>query len=810
MARVLHIVESMQAGGAEHVVTEYALHHDRSRYEPEVCCVISGGPLVDTAKRAGVRVHVLGRRGRFDTGALVRLVRIIRRGRFDVVHNHNFTALTVGVPAAILAGVNVLVRTEHNVTRSRGRVRDTLSKLAAMREDAQIAVSGDVRRTHVAAGRIPPERFVTIRNGIEGIPRASAGARASVRVGLGLLENAFVCLNVGSLTPQKNRRTLLEAAARLKDMPNVRFVVVGSGPEEARLKGLAEEMGLSDRVSFLGQRLDVPDLLAASDIFVLSSDWEGLPITILEAMSAGVPCVTTDVGGIPEVLTDGETGILVPPRDPDALAAGVRRLAGDAGFRRRIADAAEREFERRFRSEQMVRQTEALYDLARSGRTDLAPGERIKVLYVIGQLDRGGAERQTAELATRVPRDLFEPVVCCLRGPGAVGDEMEDAGIRVIYLGKRLGIFSGATWQLANVIRRERPAIVHSYLFSANWRCLLTGRLMRVPLIVSSVRNVDIHSRVIRRAIEWILAGLTDRVIANARAVKDYVALYHRVPAEKIEVIYNGINLDRADGGRGAGREPVGGGEDAVPVATSEGGSSAGRGGLRAGLGGLRGGGCVAMVASLTPKKDHATFLESARLVQEELPEATFRLIGDGPMVTEVASRIEELGLRGSVRLLGLRDDIGHQLSEADVSVLTSLKEGCSNVILESMAAGRPVVATDVGGNRELIEGGRTGYLVPPGDAAGIARRVVELLRDDELRQRMGEAGRERARSLFTAERMVQDTTRFYLSALASRVPGLEEWVRLAAARGPDDGAREQNDGPLGPDDGALGPEATT
>jgi len=800
MAKVLHVVESMQAGGAERVVAEYAKWHDRSRYEPEVCCVLSAGPFSDSVAASGVPIHVLGRRSRFDLRAIARLARIIRRGRFDVVHNHNFTALVVGLPAAILGRARAVVRTEHNVAHTRGPARHYLSRAAALREDAQIGVSAAVKRAHTECGRIPRGRFVTVLNGIDEERLVPGADRASVRRELGLSDDAIVCLNIGSLTEQKNRRTLLDATARLSDVGALRVLVVGSGPEKETLEARAGELGLSRRVLFLGQRLDVPDLLAASDIFVLSSDWEGLPITILEAMASGVPCVATAVGGVPEALTDGVTGVTVEPGDPGALADGIRGLARDPELRARMAAAARDEFERRFRAEQMVRQTEALYDMTLSGRATLAPAGRIKILYVIGQLSRGGAERQTAELVKRLPRDVFEPVVCCLHGPDVLGEEMEDAGVRVIYMEKKRGVFSGATFRLANLIRRERPAVLHSYLFSANWRSLPVGRLMRVPLIVSSVRNVDIHARSATVAIEWALAGLTDRVIANAGAVKDHVSRRHLIPAEKIHVIHNGVSLARANARReGEGAPGITGGREGEGAPGITGGREGeGAHGITGGrdVAGAPGaetasayaeasgrGGCVAMIASLTPKKDHGTFLDAVKLITKDAPEVRFRIVGGGPLHDELARRVTSMGLSDVVRLTGARDDIGALLSEIDVSVLTSLKEGCSNVVLESMAAGCPLVVTDVGGNRELIESGVTGYLVPPGDAAGIARHVLELLRDPGLRRRMGEAGRARVRSRFTAARMVDDTVAFYLSVLKKRAPGLEEWARLTAGR---------------------------
>ncbi len=753
MKKVLHIIQSLDTGGAERVVAEYALAHDRKRYSPEVCCVLEGGYLVGQLEEAGVPVHVLRRGKRLNLSALLRLARLMARGRFDVVHNHNFTALAIGVPAAVLAGVNVLVRTEHNVTRGRRGVRDMLSRLAALREDAQIAVSDAVRRSHVEARRLSPGRFATVRNGIDGARLALDGDRAETRRSAGWAPDAFVCLSVGSLTRQKDFTNLLAAAAKVAaERPDVRFVVVGEGAEEQALLSLRHDLGLDERVSFVGRSTDVPGLLKAADAFVLPSAWEGLPITMLEAMAARVPCVVTRAGGVDEILEDGKSGLVVPARDHDALANAILSLASDESLRADLAAAASAVFDRRCTAKGMARQTEALYDLAASGRADLAAAGPMKVLLVIGQLSLGGAERQVAELATRLPRDRYEPVVCCFSDGGPLKEEFDKAGVRVVCIGKRSGVASGASCSLGRLIREERPAIVHSYLFSANWRTVLVGRLMRVPLVITSVRNVDIHSVPAFVWMERILSGMNDVVIANAEAVREYVARAHWIERSRIKVIMNGVAPERV--GRLLKTTP----------------REAGR--------------TVLLVASLTPKKDHATFLRAAREVARRVQEARFVLVGDGPLRSRLESLAEDMGLGDRVEFRGEMYDIAGALAEADVCALTSVKEGCSNFLLESMLAGRPVVATDAGGNRELVEEGRTGYVVPVGDSAAVADRLVRLLDDPPLARQMGEAGRESALRRFTVERMVDETMAVYEETLRLRLPGLVEWGYARAARG--------------------------
>ncbi len=770
MAKVLHIVQSLEAGGAERVVVEYALAHDRERYTPEVCCVMAGGPLEDVLKDAGVRVHILTRRTRFDIGAVLRLARIIAAGGFDVVHNHNFTALTIGVPAAILGGAMAIVRTEHNVVSRRSPWRSFLSRLATLRENAQVGVSHAVRASHVQSGRIRPERFVTIWNGIDDGRLVVASDSTSVRAELGIPQEAVFCITVGSLTPQKDHENLFAAAREVgKKRDDVYFVVVGGGELEESLRARISELDLMSRVLLLGSRLDVPRLLKAADLFVLPSAWEGLPITILEVMASGIPCIATEVGGVPEVIVNGVNGFVVPPRDPRLLAQRILELADDSHLRAGMAASARSVYEGAYTSQAMTRQTEALYDIALAGWAECAPGGKIKVLYVIGQLGYGGAERQLVELAKGLPRERFEPVVCSLTDPGPFVRELEEAGVEVVALGKRHGVMSGASLSLVRLMRQERPAIVQSYLFSANWRSLIVGRLTRVPLIITSVRNVDVHSNPVLTALERLMAPLIDRVIANADAVKDYVIAAHGARSDEVCVIHNGISMERVSACDPDSSEAL------DPPGLETGSGEAYADGSDAGT--------VAMIASLTPKKDHLTFLKAAHIVKAAVPGTRFIVVGDGALRESLRQRAAELGLSEDVSFMGEIDEVGDLLGHVDVSVLTSLKEGCSNVVLESMAAARPVVATDVGGNRELIEDGVTGYLLDAGDAEGIAARISELLASADLRRKMGWAGRARVLEQFTSEHMIRNTAKLYESELKERVPGLAEWVTITAQR---------------------------
>jgi glycosyltransferase involved in cell wall biosynthesis len=271
-------------------------------------------------------------------------------------------------------------------------------------------------------------------------------------------------------------------------------------------------------------------------------------------------------------------------------------------------------------------------------------------------------------------------------------------------------------------------------------------------------------------------------VIANAHAVKEYVARCYGIAPRKIRVIHNGVSVERVD--RAAAHVGAQSVRSLGPADAKT----------------------VAMVASLTRKKDHGTFLAAASMVSARAPGTRFLAVGDGPLRAALVETANDLGMDGPAVFVGESSDTAGILAGVDVSVLTSVKEGCSNVILESMAAGRPVVVTDVGGNAELVEDGVTGYVVPAGDPEAVARRILDLLGDDDLREAMGRAGRQRVVEEFAVGLMVEKTVEFYLELLRERVPRLFERAGasdgLGGAR--DAGARGPNAHTLGEEGGAA------
>ncbi len=338
---VVHIIDELPRDGAEMLLLDLLrLRDPRLRYA--VVCLIRGGALQPEFERIGVPVTVFGRHGRYDPLLVLRLARWLRRRRASVVHTHLFTADSYGRLAARLAGVPGIFSTVHSVAPTgAGRVRATVSRLLARLSTGVVGCSEEVAQTLVRRDGLRADRVHAIPNGVDLLRFADARGDG-VREEFGLDSRRRLIGVVGRLHPPKGHEDLLLALARLD--PGLRrdlsCLVVGAGVLEAPLRQRVAELGLHDCVIFTGLRTDVPRLVAALDVFVMPSRWEGLPIALLEAMATSRPVLCTRVGGIPDVVQHGDNGLLVEAGDVDGLRAGIERLLREPQLAARLAARA--------------------------------------------------------------------------------------------------------------------------------------------------------------------------------------------------------------------------------------------------------------------------------------------------------------------------------------------------------------------------------------------------------------------------------------------------------------------------------------
>jgi len=314
--------------------------------------------LAARARAEGFPVHPVDMRGTWDLGSALALASLHRSLRPDVVHWHAARAHALGAMASLLApGPRRVLsrRVDFPVRRSPGS-----RLLYALPVDAILAISACVRDALVASG-VPSARIRVVPSGIDVAPFERPFDREAVRRKLGLTPDVLLVLQVAALAPHKSQSDLLRAARIVaKARPDVRFWVAGDGPLRTALEAERQNLGLAERVQFLGFREDVVDLLRSADLFCVSSYLEGLGTSTLDAMASGLPVVATNVGGIPEIVKDGETGLLVPPRDPEAIARAILALVGDP-VRRAGMGAKGRGMVREFTADRTAERTRAVY-----------------------------------------------------------------------------------------------------------------------------------------------------------------------------------------------------------------------------------------------------------------------------------------------------------------------------------------------------------------------------------------------------------------------------------------------------------------
>ena len=331
--RCLWLTKGLGRGGVERLLLDMLPLVDRNRFEVEVAYVL---PWKDNYHRPmeelGTTVHCLGSSaGAKDVRWIARLGRLLAERRFDVVHSHAPVPGIAGRVLTMRPNGPVMIHTEHNVWDRYRRPTRVLNSLTYRRNSGAIAVSGVVADSIRPFPPAPNTIVRTVHHGtvLDSIQVYGQAERDERRRRLSLPTDRFLIGNVGNFTPKKDHHTLLRALSGTGPIADAHLVLIGLGPLEEELRAEVDRLGLGERVTFLGSRGDVFELLPLMDLFCLSSEFEGFPIALVEAMATGLPCVATTVGGIPEIIVDGDNGLLVPPKDPAALGRAIGRVMAD-------------------------------------------------------------------------------------------------------------------------------------------------------------------------------------------------------------------------------------------------------------------------------------------------------------------------------------------------------------------------------------------------------------------------------------------------------------------------------------------------
>jgi glycosyltransferase involved in cell wall biosynthesis len=585
---------------------------------------------------------------------------------------------------------------------------------------------------------------------------------------------------------------------------NGRLLLIGAGPLESRLRNRTREMGHPDRVVFLGERSDweVVQFLHACDVFVLPSVQrsEAFGIVQLEAMACGRALVSTAIGtGTTFVNQHGKTGWVVPPDDPRRLAGAIRHLLDHPEARAAFGAAGRQRVRSDFSADRMTEQTlsvyrEVLSQDAPSGVFSVPVSipkpippppatpvrEPVTVLRAISRLNIGGPSIHVRLLSQGLDHRRFRTVLVTGRissTEGSMDYLFDNAPVRpVVVRTLQREISPLADWlafiELYRMIGRERPDIVHTHTAkagtSARVAAFLFNRFKRGRILAIHTFHGHVFEGYFSRPYSWLFVNIERALAKHSSAIvaisesqrRDLVERFRIAPAEKVRTIPLGFHLEpflRAGERKGHFRERLGVPEDAVLIGT---------------------------IGRLVPVKNHRLFLEAAAGFCRRNPgiPAVFVVIGDGELRDKLERQIETLGLRSQVRFLGWERDVPAVYADLDVLGLTSVNEGTPVSLIEAMAAGVPVLATAVGGVRDLLgvaspgpSPGRPavsarGLVCRPGDRDGFVAGLEFLLRESPERRavRVSNARRYVERR-YGAERLVRDTENLYRQLLRER-----------------------------------------
>lgn len=360
---VIHLVEELTIGGLEKILTTIVLNLNKEKYNVSVWCLKEGGFFADELIKAGIEVKILHIFTSRNPLSVYKVYKLFKSRKFDIIHTHAYSAGTIGRISAFLAGVPVIISHNQNIYDYYNKYYRFVEWFLSRVTDGIICVSDEVRKyTHEIQG-IDSKRLVTIYNGIDTICAVHKKDTYDLRNELGIPRDNIVIGTIAQFSEKKGLGYLIRSASLLLERKkDVNFLLVGDGAIRGELKQLCLNLKMEGKVIFAGERRDIPEILSLIDIFVLPSIREGLPLALLEAMACGRPVIATNVGGVPEVIRDGINGILVRPKDPEALCCAMERLLHDEGEMAEMGGEGRKLCEKYFNSRVMVAKIENLYD----------------------------------------------------------------------------------------------------------------------------------------------------------------------------------------------------------------------------------------------------------------------------------------------------------------------------------------------------------------------------------------------------------------------------------------------------------------
>ncbi|OGX15230.1 MAG: hypothetical protein A2166_00375 [Omnitrophica WOR_2 bacterium RBG_13_41_10] len=740
--KVLYIIDKMNIGGTQKHLLEVLRLIDRNKYEPHLCCLVKVGDLSQELEKLGIKPKVYNIKriyGYSGISSIISLAKYIKENRFDIVHTYLFLANIAGNLAARIAGTPVIIsgRRDTGVPNEGKWYHNIAYRITHSFASRVICVSDAVADTVYKKEGVRKERILIIQNGID-LLRLSNGRLK--REDLGLKEDDFLVNMTGSFSWVKNHQFLLDAAPEIiRRNPKIKFLLVGEGELKQSILTRVKNLHLESNIIFLGKRPDSIELLKISDIAINLSFSEGSSNVLLEAMALRKPVVATDIPGNRELIVDKVTGYFVPLGDKERLTEIIVALSKDKTEVQKIGERAIIHIEANFRIEDKIKDLEFLYSHL-IHRDIFKKDRKIKALFLLTDaLNVAGAQRNIISIAKYLLTQGHEVFIACRRG--VLVQDIAQAGIKYIeydFHFKGIKGFQNCAQALQEMIVRHNfdviaPQSVRTAIVASSAVKHMSGPSK--PVIIANIYNIG--SKFYSLFAAPILNSTCDYVVFESNYERDRL-IKRGLCVNKTSVLYTGIDLEKF-----------------IPAEKYS---------AYASSYGLDNGHIVVgTIARLFPEKDIATLIRSMAIIKRKTDKVKLLIAGDGILKQNLKYMARRLGLENQVIFAGTQQDTEKFISLFDIFVLPSVRESFSLATREAMAMGKPIIMTEIGGAKEMIEDGKSGILVPARNPKELAERIKQLIFNSELRQSMGNQARLRAELLFDNKKWLKQTEEIYL-----------------------------------------------
>lgn len=769
---ILYIENAMGFGGATTSLSYFLWNLNRQIYKPYVVCsyksdfwnrdsktidvkVIKPGSIFNNSKviamlktcerRYGKMVERVALFILFSTDLffnvlpyVFRLYILSRRLKVDLVHLNNGIYRSIG--GILLAKLLRVPCVCHQRCFEHGALA---SNIFSKYIDFFIAISESVKEDLIKLG-IEPSKISVVYEGIDLDEYQPDGDAVTHRRKLGLNSGEHTVGISGCLVDWKGHPVFLKAMEKVfMEVPNCKALVIGGTPDGSpgyrnELMKMAEDLNISDKVVFTGHRSNVAPLLGLLDIVVHASTLpEPFGRVIIEAMAMKRLVIASRAGGPTKIIENRKNGFLTTPGDAPELASVIIRLLKEKKNLEAVRKAARLTVEERFSIQRHTGNIEKIYAKLLNAKTakDASP---IKVAQVIYGLKPAGLEKVVISLVSGLDRNRFEPIICCLSSHRDMVHELERQRIKTVFLNRKDNVVAPfLPFRLASIFRKEKIKIVHTHNLAGYLYGVTAAILARTPVVIHTQHGRSSPNDVLVNFIRRILSWKVNRIIAVAEILKKQLIEYSRITAEKIVTVPNGVE-DRFFEGNGNKLK------------------------LRKEFGFRKDDKLVGIIARLDPVKDHKTLLYSFSKVLHRVKDSKLIIVGDGQERAPLERLARELKIENHVFFLGVRTDISTILSMLDVFTLTSEWEGMSLILIEAMASSLPIVATDVGGNPELIHNMVNGILVPPSHPNRLSEMITKVLENKVQARKMGTMGRRFFEEKYTIDKTISAYQEIY------------------------------------------------